>query len=120
LVNLGDRVGGFWFSTLRVGDCDNPEHTECTWKLASTVKRVNASCVYLAVGEKAEALVPQCFARCPNGTADQYTSCYIHCFYAALLGNDAATVRPSTGGLSGAEITALWTSAFDGCPSLVP
>eukprot|EP00035_Acanthoeca_spectabilis_P009761 m.172168 g.172168 ORF g.172168 m.172168 type:complete len:309 (+) comp14827_c0_seq10:74-1000(+) len=118
LVNLGDRVGGLWYSTFGSGDCDSSSKTACTWKLTETVKKVQQVCLEAGMRKRVEALLPSCFGKCPGGSADPNTMCYIHCFYSALLGFDAATTRPATGGLTGPKIVELWTTSFDACPAL--
>lgn len=107
-----------WYSTVTAGDCDSPDRESCEWKLSKTVKEVNATLHSNMVQKKVEKLGSQCFGKCPEGTANPHTSCYIHCYYNALLGEDSATKVNGTGGLASSAIVKLWTDAFDECPPL--
>mmetsp|Transcript_28256 Transcript_28256/g.74111 ORF Transcript_28256/g.74111 Transcript_28256/m.74111 type:complete len:308 (+) Transcript_28256:3-926(+) len=116
MVNLANRVGGEWYSTVTAGDCDSPDRTSCDWKLSKTIKEVNATCHANEVQSQIEKLGASCFEKCPGRTADVHTACYITCYYETLLGPDASTSSNSTGGLPADDIVKLWTDAFDTCP----
>lgn len=51
-----------------VGNCDDPNHEECDWKLNSTIKEINATCHKHAVANKIESLGASCFNACPDKT----------------------------------------------------
>lgn len=118
MVNLANRVGGNWYSTVTDGDCDSPDRTTCAWKLSKTIKEVNATCHANNVQAKVEKMGSDCFSQCSKGTSDPHTSCYIHCYYETILGPDAGTMINGTGGMAGADITQMWTDAFDACPPM--
>jgi hypothetical protein len=117
MKNLVNRTGGKWYSTFDIGDCDNAAATSCEWRLVETVKRVNATCHGTTMERDLIAQNSGCFAKCnhPLNTTDM---CYLSCFYNTLLGPDAGTTYPSTGGLSGDAVVKLWTGAFDKCPGM--
>lgn len=115
--NLVDRVGGTWYSTFDIGECGNPAATSCEWRLVENVKKVNATCHSTSLRNTLVSKGSACFQGCnhPLNTTD---SCYLACYYETLLGSDAGTKYPSTGGMINTEIVSMWTDAFDGCPAL--
>lgn len=116
MFNLVNRTGGLWYSTLDIGECDNPASTSCDWKLIESVRQVNATCQGNHVEAKVESLLPACYSKCTDPN-DQKSLCYINCYYSGLLGPDSSTKFPSDGGLTGPEIANIWVSAFDACPA---
>lgn len=120
MVNLANRVGGTWYSTVDAGNCDSSSAKSCQWKLSKTLKEVNATCQSNKVQSTVEKLGQKCFASCPGGEIDTHTPCYIECYYKTLLGENSGSTVPSLGGLSGTQITQIWTDAFDACPALPP
>jgi len=117
MKNLVERTGGRWYSTFEAGECGSPLATGCYWRLVQTTKVINATCHSTSLRKQLETTGGPCFNACaqPLNTS---SSCYLGCYYTTLLGPDAGTTFPSTGGLGGPAITSLWTDAFDGCPSL--
>ena len=102
-------IGGNWYSTQKGGDCDLTEG-ECKWRVVSTLKTLNASCV----NHKIEQVVineATCFGNklCPvdNRTSD----CWADCFYGTLLSGNALINQKT--------LVAAWMKAFDGgCPNI--
>jgi len=120
MVNLVERVGGEWYSSLDIGECDNKASKTCAWKLLETVKEVNATCQAANARKTIENLpgAQKCFAACPSGSTTSL--CYTNCYYSALLGDDASVAVPSTGGVPGPKITKIWEDAFEACPARKP
>eukprot|EP00041_Stephanoeca_diplocostata_P011875 m.197026 g.197026 ORF g.197026 m.197026 type:complete len:311 (-) comp18707_c0_seq3:271-1203(-) len=114
-VNLAVRTGGQWYSTVGEGNCDNPDHVACAWKLIRTIKKISATCHSARVRAAVEALGTACFSACGS---DRHSMCYIDCYYATLLGPAAGHTYPSTGGLSQQKIVSIWTDAFAACPDI--
>lgn len=79
LVNLGDRVGGLWYSTFGSGDCDSSSKTACSWKLTETVKKVKQVCLEAGMRKRVEALLPSCFGKCPGKARSASTSAF-YCY----------------------------------------
>eukprot|EP00040_Diaphanoeca_grandis_P030496 m.180302 g.180302 ORF g.180302 m.180302 type:complete len:305 (+) comp32016_c0_seq1:129-1043(+) len=120
MINLAERLGGTWYSSVTAGDCDAPGSKECAWKLAKTLRVVNATCQAGLVQQKIETLGQTCFNDCAS-PLNPHSLCYINCYYVTLLGPEASTAYPApNGGLNSTEITNIWTDAFDGCPDISP
>jgi hypothetical protein len=108
--NLANRTGGLWYSALQEGEGKY-------WRLAETVKKVNASCMSVHWSQRLEKNAVGCFKGCPQPT-NSSSMCYIECFFEGLLGPDGGRMTPAVGGLTGEEIIGLWLDAFAACPAL--
>ena len=129
MENLVKKTAGTWYSTVKTGECAAEDRSPtagrradgapCYWRIAATKRKVAFACqqsaMYAAVRAADKAA---CFSACaqPKNTS---SPCAIDCLYATLLGADGGGVIDPTGGMTGKEIVALWTDAFDGCPNLL-
>jgi len=108
--NLAKRVQGMWYSTTHHG------HNK-TWRLVEEQKRVNSTCQKNNLFNSIDRLGKRCFESCPN-PSDKTSECYVRCVFESMLGPDSGHKESDEGGLSGVEIVALWTEAFENCPSI--
>jgi hypothetical protein len=126
VANLGDGYSSnIWYSTPAEGQCAEGEPlgtNGCTWRLVSTLKYANATCV----DEKADAAVEAhgkvCFDTCPK-PLDRNTDCYLDCYRNTLMGDASQNLtRVPT-----EKIVQPWVNAFTssdpkqgGCPHVKP
>lgn len=111
-------IGGLWYSTQQGGNCDDPEAKACKWRIAETVKTVNASCANANVHAAVSARNSSCFGACsPADQHDATSDCFIRCFFGTLLSPAAAMVPDDVV----KPFEAAFTSedpALQGCPAL--
>merc|ERR1719424_2532752 len=82
----------------------------CGWKVLST-KTVKNSCLKDTVMTRVESASPTCFKSC--GPRNATSSCWISCFFDALLGTQARhNSSVPLGGLPIAEVEKAWESSF--------
>lgn len=109
--NIPRKTGGNWYSTLAQGKCNksSPVGT-CGWNVLSTTTVTN-KCLQNKLVTRVESVSPSCFSAC--GARNMTSSCWITCFFDAILGPEAAHNSSATlGGLSTDEIAKTWESAF--------
>lgn len=121
------RTKGGWYSFPGVGRCNATKDFNspgCTWRVVETTKRVMKSCQDAWVEKSMEKINPACFAACPQ-PKNASTACFINCFYDALLGTAVRTNASAPGGLTGKQITDIWSAPFKsndaskgGCPNV--
>lgn len=115
-MHVVDSTGGLWFSTLKGGYCDGG--SDCTWRVAGDVKRINKTCSDESIYSNVEAADKSgCFSGC-GATRNTTSPCWIKCFYDTVLGpnSDSYKWRPNTG-FNKEQLAALWESPFKTCPS---
>ena len=110
-----------WYSHPGPGNCDSHPGPNCTWRIAETVKVVNASCVHQHLIDFVIAKDPSCFQQCTPDPTDVTTDCFLKCFFNVAVAN--ATL--GTLGMNASELIRPWTAAFEsedpalmGCPAL--
>ena len=130
------KTGGMWYSTPRAGWCDAPGANPklCTWS-AKVEKVVNKTCsdatIYSAVESYAASSEgDECFARrCGGGTGAHFRNtssiCWIYCFYATILGEEALVPGGKVGGMPLERLVSAFELPFasvaaGGCPSVPP
>lgn len=101
---------GYWYSTLQPSEGK-------TWRLVETQKRILSSCHDDHMFASLRGKGSDCFDGCAQ-PQNQTSPCFIDCVFQTLLGKDAGSSSNPTGGMSGAEITKLWTDPFEICPSI--
>jgi len=111
----GQGIPGHWYSTPAAGQC-GVAGSNCTWRLVEPVKKVWKNCSDAAINSYVELTEPKCFNACaaatPSGKLNRTSSCYVGCFFDAVLGPHSDTVYNGTGGLSADELIALWDAPF--------
>jgi hypothetical protein len=109
--NIPRKTGGFWYSTLAEGQCNKTSATgSCGWKVLST-KTVNNTCLKDKLMTRVESSSPSCFKGC--GSRNTTSTCWIGCFFDALLGPEAAhSTTVKLGGLPISEVEKTWADAF--------
>lgn len=145
--NVGQYTLGTWYSTTADGRCNDTatvtadtadttarsatatggvtamaavgahvESPSCYWRVVSVVKRVAKTCTDRLVQAAVEAHDPACFAGCPQ-PHNATSTCYIGCFYTALLGRGAG-VQPFNASLAMpfATVEAAFEKGFDADP----
>eukprot|EP01050_Picozoa_sp_SAG11_P015790 SAG11_NODE_2087_length_3845_cov_5.794447_1_plen_430_part_00 len=121
-----EKLGGFWYSTPRAGECTQPgaepgDGSGCSWKVKRLVKKINATCVGRLVDRSIEVSGAACFGACPGFPKNKTSSCYDTCYIEALMGSSSEGGGGGSG-MSVSEILAPWEVAFgDGprsCPDL--
>mmetsp|Transcript_71252 Transcript_71252/g.185398 ORF Transcript_71252/g.185398 Transcript_71252/m.185398 type:complete len:365 (+) Transcript_71252:68-1162(+) len=116
--NLPRKTGGFWYSTLKEGQCqENSATGSCGWKIRSMTS-VRNDCLQEKLMTAVEGAGLDCFGAC--GPRNATSPCWIGCFFDTALGPKA---RNSTvvGGLPTEMLVSAFTSSFDseaqgGCP----
>jgi hypothetical protein len=111
---LGNATSGYWYSNLHEGDCDNPQHQSCNWKLLKTVVSKNATCVNDQITRVVLAKPSNCWAHCsPTDMHNQTSDCWIDCFLRTIMAGTAD------------DVIAPFTAAFasedpskGGCPTV--
>ena len=133
-TNVAIKTGGEWYSTTANGYCGDgtrPAPSNCTWKVAKEVKRVNKTCsdssFYDAL-ETYDATNDKCWptAACATGVArNRSQPCWIKCFYNTVLGPDGGKPGGAIAGMPRDQLLAAWESPFastdgskGGCPAL--
>lgn len=139
--NVADLLGGHWYSTPSTGLCANTDSLACTWRVVEVVKKISRSCHdhsmfgsvidYAASASKSSGK-PDCFHRCPGGSKNTSSPCWIACYYNTMLGSRSSTGfgDPTSPFLQGhMPIEALqtaWLAPFvssdlkkGGCPDLL-
>jgi len=118
--NIPRKTGGYWYSTLKEGLCNKSSTTgSCSWKVEST-RTVKDKCLKEKLVTRVESASPGCFGPC--GPRNTTSSCWIGCFFDALLGPEARhSDSAPLSGMPVAEIEKAWTDAFlpeeqGGCP----
>lgn len=121
-VAAANILPGMWYSTQKIGNCDEPSSLKCMWRSAKTVKIANATCVNDRVVALVEQTGKQCFNAC--GPKKVTSDCYITCFMQTVLGNTTAGTPPK---VAASRIMQIFNAAFTsddpskgGCPSLPP
>ena len=124
--------GGMWWSTASAGQCDPTTPglpaAGCTWR-AHEVKRVSKVCADQSIGAFVMAAdTAGCFGACTAAErANSSSSCWIHCFFATLLGPNATSAIPSSpgGGMPLPALSEAWRRPFasesaeeGGCPAI--
>lgn len=111
-ANIPRKTGGWWFSTLAEGQCNETSAPgTCGWKVHA-MKTVKADCLSDVLVSTVESYDKSgCFHEC--GSRNETSPCWIGCFFDTLLGEDARhSVAKPLGGMSAAEIEKCWTNAF--------
>ena len=44
-VNLAKKIGGYWYSTIKDGECSADASSTCTWKVLSEVRTITSRCL---------------------------------------------------------------------------
>jgi len=132
---------GYWYSPLDLGDCSAHPLNNCTWRLRSVDKIVNATCHTNSFFGAVKAASPsELFANC-SAAVNATDPCWVRGFYQAVMGPDAGTPCTEThlpyppwhvynctysiGGLPVKDLVHYWTAPFEsddpsvgGCPAL--
>lgn len=119
--NIPRKTGGAWYSTLKEGQCGVPGALDnCTWTVKTT-KTVNETCMHQSIVDTITDYSPACFQECPQ-PKNESSSCFIGCFFEALLGPNAGNDTASPlGGIPADLLESGWTRAFNGrCPLIPP
>jgi hypothetical protein len=126
VANLGNGYStNIWYETPAKGECAEGEPlgtNGCTWRLISTLKYANATCV----DEKADAAVERhghvCFDECPK-PLNRNTDCYLDCYRNTLMGDASQNITR----MPPASMIDAWVHAFTsddpsdgGCPHVKP
>eukprot|EP00466_Bigelowiella_natans_P020594 jgi/Bigna1/87831/estExt_fgenesh1_pg.C_240198 len=106
LYNLVRRLKGSWYSTTEEGEGKY-------WQLLEEEEKVDAGCQIEALDASLHSLSPNCFDGCPQ-PHNRTSECVVDCAYKAMLGDKAGEKVTTFDGLSGKEITQLWSHKF-GC-----
>jgi hypothetical protein len=124
--NTAQLLQGMWYSTLSNGQCGHAG-TNCTWRVAETVKRVSKDCQQQTVFEAVQEHGAECFDGCPK-PLNVSTACWTNCFYNTMLGPNANSTAYPTGagaGLDADDLVAAWLRPFEsddptkgGCPGI--
>jgi hypothetical protein len=122
-VAAAQIIGGNWYSTQSIGNCDAVEApSSCYWRLAETTKIVNATCVNGKITKLVEDHGKSCFDAC-GPKKDEESDCYITCFMDTALGNSTKHIT----GIGGKVMIDTMNKAFEttdaskgGCPALPP
>merc|ERR1711924_360691 len=109
--NIPRKTGGNWYSSLAEGQCNKTSATgSCGWKVLATTT-VQNTCLKDKIVTRLESSSPSCFKGC--GPRNTNSTCWITCFFDALLGPEAAHSNSAPlGGLAISEVEKAWTDAF--------
>ena len=122
-VNLANKLGGAWYSTLPQGECNGTAGVPCTWNLTRTVRRIASRCVFARVTAAVVSANATCFGACPQ-PANLSSACCSECAMRTVLGprGSSQVIGPADGMPNGAILDA-WDAAFasddparGGCP----
>lgn len=123
----GSVLGGYWYSTPAAGECQGDarpgDRSGCTWRVVAAEKYANASCVNAKVDAAVEAYNSRCFGRCPGGSSNTTSDCYLACYDQAINGGG----KPPVVKMPTDQVTAPWVTAMSGadvahggCPAVHP
>lgn len=123
-VNLRLRTGGYWYSTPTAGWCGHSSGGACTWRLVRPVKKIWKNCSDAVINAEVERRGARCFAGCGARTHNSSDPCWIGCFFDTLLGPGSGEQIVQDGGMTKAEIEALWDLPFSapapqGCDNIL-
>eukprot|EP01060_Flectonema_neradi_P017693 TRINITY_DN2453_c0_g1_i2.p1 TRINITY_DN2453_c0_g1~~TRINITY_DN2453_c0_g1_i2.p1 ORF type:complete len:279 (+),score=32.63 TRINITY_DN2453_c0_g1_i2:47-838(+) len=100
------HIGGTWYSTPAAGDCST-HPSNCSWKVESTIKVVNESCVNGPLLSYVTKNADGCIQKCPQPT-NSTSTCYLDCFFEQIWATPAA------------KFEKLFMDTFDSCPGRQP
>eukprot|EP00425_Heterocapsa_triquetra_P028155 CAMPEP_0195118686 /NCGR_PEP_ID=MMETSP0448-20130528/117615_1 /TAXON_ID=66468 /ORGANISM="Heterocapsa triquestra, Strain CCMP 448" /LENGTH=397 /DNA_ID=CAMNT_0040155965 /DNA_START=116 /DNA_END=1309 /DNA_ORIENTATION=- len=111
---------GAWYSAPSGGHCKEGQvmGKDCWWRLVSTGRTVNSSCVDARMSESIVKRNQSCFDSCEDAS-DQSSDCWIKCFFDIIVGNNG---HP---GVTRPEVLEPFERAFlpmadGGCPDVPP
>ena len=114
--NIPRKTGGFWYSTLKDGMCENNHDNEnCSWSVIKTTT-VNETCIRSRIESYVEESdTEHCFENCSaypsRNTSDP---CWIGCFMDTLMGKNARNNdTDKLGGLDIQELVNVWETSFE-------
>lgn len=109
--NIPRKTGGFWYSTLKEGQCtEQSAMNTCSWKVLG-MKTVKEECLKDVLMSRVETNGKDCFQTC--GPRNTTSACWIQCFFDTVLGEGARhSVYKPLGGMPINEIEQGWTDAF--------
>jgi hypothetical protein len=120
-VNLAKKIGGYWYSTIKDGECSADASAACTWKVLSKVRTITSRCLLNHVASAVAAYNASCFLSCPQPT-NTSSPCWARCLMSAVLGPDGGSRAILPGeGMPLQSITGSFEGAFaavdaGGCP----
>ena len=100
------HIGGNWYSTPSAGDC-SVDPSNCSWKIESTIKVVNETCVNGVLLSHVTKGANTCIQKCPQ-PSNTTSTCYLDCFF------DSVWETPAT------KFEEIFLNAFDNCPGRKP
>jgi hypothetical protein len=104
--DLSKRLGGIWYSTTTMSNCDEPEATSCRWRALELVATINASCANERVLRAIVAKNPKCFAKCPKGDLEARGDCATLCLFQTMLGKSKSFPNSTLPGMAPEELDA--------------
>lgn len=116
--NLPRKTGGFWYSTLEQGQCqDGSKAGSCSWRIRATAS-VRNDCLQDRLMTTAETAAKDCFSAC--GPRNSTSPCWIACFFDTVLGPEARNSTNVTG-LPLESLATAFAGSFEpesqgGCP----
>merc|ERR1712019_107889 len=118
--NIPRKTRGYWVSTLKEGMCTaSSPPGSCSWRVERTTT-VDEKCLRNSIMSTVEASAPGCFTGC--GPRNETSTCWIDCFFDAILGREARTSNLlPLGGVALDDLQKAWEKAFaptweGGCP----
>ena len=114
-----------WYSPLAIGDCDRHPAggPNCTWKVQTVDKIVNATCHADSFFGAVQRAAPEPFVNCTGGgkAAPNATDpCWVRGFYTAVLGPDATKFWRWKSARCAAAACLLALSPLSACPPTPP